>query len=227
LQQTAATTTAAASSTGQRRVAVVLLNFTNDTSQPYTSSFAAGVAFTNTNSVAAYYSQTSWGQLKIAGDVFGWYTIPYSNSGCAYSTWATAANAAASAAGVDLSAYDNVVYAFPSASSCSWAGLANMPGRSSWLNGSMAMSLDTMAHELGHNFGTHHASELDCTQNGARVSLSPTCTTGEYGDPFSVMGMATRFEHTNFSRGNFGWLQSSNTNTVTTSGDYSLVPIEK
>jgi hypothetical protein len=86
-----------------------------------------------------------------------------------------------------------------------------------------------MALELGHNFGTHHASSLICTENGVRVSLSvnqANCTTGEYGDPFSVMGSASHYEHTNFTRGNLGWLRAGNTLDVTASGDYLLKPIE-
>ena len=225
----AAATTAASYSTGTRRVAVVLLNFSNDTSQPYTKETARGVAFTNPESVAAYYAESSWGQLALTGDVFGWYTIPNTNTSCAYSTWASAANTAASAAGVDLSAFDNVVYAFPTTASCPWGGLAQTPGRSTWLNGPGSMALRTMAHELGHNFGTHHASSLECTEGGVRVSMSSSatnCSTYEYGDPFTLMGQATRYQHTNFSRGNFGWLQSANTATVSVSGDYVLKPIE-
>jgi hypothetical protein len=227
-QVAAATTVANTSSTGAHRVAVVLINFSNDSSQPYTPAFARGVAFDNTDSVAAYYAEGSWSQLTLSGDVFGWYTIPNTNANCAYSTWAGAATTAASAAGVDLSAYDNVVYAFPT-TTCPWAGLGNMPGRSSWLNGTGAMGLRTMAHELGHNFGTHHASQLNCAEGGVQVSLSAdmaNCTSGEYGDPFSLMGMATRYEHTNFARGNFNWLTAGNTQTVAGSGDYLLAPVE-
>jgi M6 family metalloprotease-like protein len=210
-----------------KRIAVVLFNFSNNTTQPYTPAFAAGVAFTNAQSVAAYYTETSWGQLTLTGDVFGWYTIPDSSAAtpaCQYSTWATSANAQAAAAGVNLSTYDHVVYAFPSAPGCGWSGLANMPGRNSWLNGTSAMGLRVMAHELGHNFGTHHSSTLNCTVGGVRVSIAATsaCTPVEYGDPFSVMGAASQYHHTNVSRGNFGWLQAANTQTVTTAGDYTL-----
>ena len=212
--------------TGSKRIAVVLMNFSNDQSEPYTRQYAQGIAFDNTDSVAAYYAENSWGQLSISGEVFGWYTVPEANTSCGYGAWATSATAAASAAGVDLGAYDHVVFAFPYVSSCAWGGMATLPGRSSWLNGPNSMSLRTMAHELGHNFGTHHASALSCTENGVRVAISATCTTSEYGDPFSVMGGARHYHHTAFSRANFGWLDKADAKTVTSDGVYSFAPIE-
>jgi hypothetical protein len=212
--------------TGARTVAIVLLNFSNDQSEPYSPEYAAGVAFNNADSVAAYYAENSWGQLTISGDVFGWYTLPDSQTSCAFGSWASSATTAASSAGVDLAAYDHVVYAFPYVPSCAWGGMATLPGRSSWLNGPSSMSLHTMAHELGHNFGTHHASALSCAENGVRVAISATCTTNEYGDPFSVMGSARHYQHTAFSRSNFGWLESADAQTVTAKGIYAVAPIE-
>jgi hypothetical protein len=214
------------SSTGAKSLAVVLFNFSNNPAEPYAPSYAAGVAFNNADSVAAYYAETSWGQLTISGEVFGWFTLPETDVGCATGVWAASATTAATAAGINLAAYDHVVYGFPSTAGCPWSGLASMPGRSSWLNGTSGMTLHTMAHELGHNFGTHHASSLSCTENGARVALASNCTTAEYGDPFSVMGSGSHYQHTNFSRANFGWLSNANTVTATTAGDYSLTPIE-
>ena len=153
---------------------------------------------------------------------------PSSNSGCSYSTWASQANTAASNAGVNLGAYDNVVYAFPSASGCGWTGLANLPGRNSWLKGAGGMSLRVMSHELGHNFGTHHASSYSCTEGGVRVPLSATssnCTSSEYGDPFTVMGASSSRKPTSFGLGNSGWLAPERSRTVTSGGDYTLVPL--
>ena len=39
-------------------------------------------------------------------------------------------------------------------------------------------------------------------------------------------GLGDQVRHTNFSRGNFGWMQAANTQTVTASGNYTLSPIE-
>jgi chitodextrinase len=222
------TSTIATTST-TRRVAIVLFNFSNNTAQPYTPAHAAGIAFTNTNSVAAYYRSNSWDNVNLVGDVYGWFTIAdVSTAGCNYSTWASSANMLAAAAGIDLSAsrYEHVVYAFPATSTCSWSGMGNLPGRLSYLNGS-GMSLRTMAHELGHNLGTHHASTYRCTESGVRVSLSLTssnCTRSEYGDPFSIMGASTR-RHTNPSLANFAWLPPANRLDVSQSGDYRLAPL--
>jgi len=203
---------------GTKTVAVLLFNFSNNTSQPWTPSTVRGVVFDNANSVDEYYRDASYGQLALTGDVFGWYTIGASNAGCAYTTWASQARALAAAAGVQLSDYQYTVYAFPQASSCGWAGLAYLPGTGSWING--AMTLRVVGHELGHNFGVHHASTLACTGG----TFSGTCTQSEYGDPFTVMGSAQTRHHVNWHRAQMSWF--ADTQTVTTTGSYLLTAAE-
>ena len=178
-----------------KRIAVVLFNFSNLTTQPYTTTFAAGVAFTNANSVAAYYAETSWGQLTLTGDVFGWYTIPldHHRSGLQLRRVGRLGQRAGGR-GRRQSQHLRSRGLCVSLGVRVWlVGAANMPGRNSWLNGASAMGLRVMAHELGHNFGTHHSSSLSCTVGGTRVSIAPptACTSSEYGDPFSVMGQPT------------------------------------
>ena len=86
------------------------------------------MVFDDANSVNAYYQDSSDGQMNMTGAVFGWYPIAMDNSGCDYNGWATAARNAATAGGVNLNAYQYVVYAFPQTNSCGWAGLATCPG---------------------------------------------------------------------------------------------------
>jgi hypothetical protein len=207
---------------GTKTVAVLLFNFSNNASQPWTTSHVRGVVFDNASSVDEYYRDASYGQLALTGDVFGWYTIDATNSGCAYTTWANQARAKAVAAGVPLSSYQYTVYAFPQASSCAWSGLAYLPGTGSWING--AMTLRVVGHELGHNFGVHHASSLACVQGGIRTTFTGSCTQSEYGDPFTVMGAAQTRHHVNWHRAQLGWF--ADTQTVTTTGTYLLAPAE-
>jgi hypothetical protein len=181
-----------ASVTTQKKVAVILLNFQNNTAEPWTPDQVRGTVFTNANSVNAYFQEESSGDFSLTGkvradgDVYGWYTVPHNNTSCSFSTWANAADDAATAAGVDLSGYDNHIYVWPTTSACWWAGLAYLPGGYSYING--YPDLHTISHELGHNYGLHHASSYSCTSGGQRVAISSSCTAGEYGDPFDTMG---------------------------------------
>ena len=214
----ATTAATAAAVTGPKSVAVLLFNFSNNLAQPWTPAAVQGVVFDNTNSVDEYLRDASYGQLSLTGDVHGWYTIDASNAGCAYTTWASQARSKAAAAGVNLSAYQYVVYAFPQATSCGWAGLAYLPGTSSWING--AMTLRVVSHEVSHNLGVHHASTLACSTG----TFTGTCSQSEYGDPFTVMGGAQTRHHVNWHRAQLGWLPD--VQTVTASGTYLLAPAE-
>jgi chitodextrinase len=217
------TTSSAVAAATAKSVAVLLFNFQNDASQPYTRAFASGVMFSNANSVANYFGEESYGQLAVTGDVFGWYTVPFSNATCDFGSWATAVQSAAAAAGVTLANYTNIVYASPYASSCGWSGLAFLPGSESWNNG--YMNLATNAHELSHNFGVHHASTLSCTVNGVRVALSANqsdCSLSEYGDPFSVMGSGSSRESHSEAKAQMGFIPSADRLDVTASGTYSV-----
>jgi hypothetical protein len=212
-----------------KKVAVILANFQNDTSQPIDQAEAKNRVFTGTSSSNAYFKEISYGVRSLVGitdvnggDVFGWYTLDFSNSPCDYSAWGSNARSKAQAAGVNIAAYDHVIHYFPRASSCSFSGVGQLPGRYNWINGS---SSQTIAHELGHNFGVHHASSLRCTSGGANVPISPTCTSSEYGDPFDVMG--GRYRHMSaYQKGRLGWLEAANTVTVTAGGDFNVVPLE-
>ncbi len=208
---------------GHRRVAVVLVNFADDPSQPFTPAQAAATMFESPESVASYFDEASFGATTMSGDVLGWYTLPSPSSGCSIDQWAREADAAAAADGVAVAGYQHVVYAFPRASSCGWAGLAEMPGRRSWINGSF--HLKVVAHELTHNLGTHHAGALTCSSGATRVPLSSSCTGNEYGDPFDVMGSGSRHA-ASWRKGQLGWLSPSAMATVAGPGTYTLAPQE-
>lgn len=201
---------------GPQRVLVILFNFSNNPTQPYTP---ASIATVN-DQVKNFYLENSYGQTLMSFSVAGWFTIAATNAGCDYYTWSSQAEAAATNAGFNLSAYDRRVFAFPQASSCSWWGMGNLSGPRSWINGSYALRV--VAHEQGHNFGNHHSHSMPCDASA--------CTAVEYGSDRDVLGKSGVIGHMNaYQKERLGWLNygtSPTTTTVTTSNDYWIANYE-
>jgi hypothetical protein len=208
-----------ATALGTHRVAVILINFATDTRTPWTPAQVAQRVFTDPDSTAAFYDEESYGGIKLTGDVLGWYTVSGPTDGCDVDAWASQARAAAAAAGKDLTLYDHVAYVFPQQSSCNWAGLGEMPGSQTWMNGTTAVRV--VAHELGHNMGLHHASSYSCTSGGVSVTLSSSCSASEYGDPFDVMGLNAR-HNSAWHLSRLGVLSGSDVQVVNASGTYTV-----
>ena len=208
---------------GAQRTAVILVNFSNNPTQPYTVATARSVVFTQTSN---WDLENSYGQTWLTGDVFGWFTIPVSSSVCDYTSIDSYGQQAATAAGVNLANYTHYVYAFPQ-NACSWWGLGSVGGTPytrAWINGSL--QLQVVAHEMGHNFGLYHAHSLDC---GADVLASTGCTMSEYGDTLDTMGSTAAYHFNSFEKERLGWLaygSSPALTTVTASGTYSIDAME-
>jgi chitodextrinase len=227
--------------TQAKKLAVILVNFQDNTRQPYTPEQVQQIMWTDPHSVRAYYNEASAGQLELGsihnpnGDVYGYYTVPYSSQTCAPDTWGAAALSQATQAGADLSGYTNIMFVWPTAN-CGWVGAAYMNGAYSYMNGELAGNWGKpeyalyAAHELGHNFGLYHAHSLVCFDSaGTMVSYSPqesSCHVEEYGDPYDRMGHAAHGLPNNYFKGVLGWLPSSAVQTVTTTGSYFLLPEE-
>jgi hypothetical protein len=200
---------------GEQKTLVILVNFQDKATQPFTVDEARDVAF---NQVSNYFREASYGQTWMTGDVYGWYTIPVSSTVCDTAAIATNAQQAAANAGANLSAYNHYVYAFPT-NACSFTGLASLGGNPSqaWINNSFRVGV--VGHEMGHNFGLYHSRSIDC----GTVVLGSTCTTSEYGDNLDIMGMADSAHYNAFQKERLGWLgygASPPIQTVTASGTY-------
>jgi len=214
-----------------KKVAVILFNFQNDTSQPFTEDYIRKTTFTGSSSVNAYFKEISHGNKSLTGikradgDIYGWYTLPYNNNVCDELTWAAAAEDLVGQEYSKYYYYDYFIFAFPRTSACPYSGVAlGVPGNTSLINGRYTTRV--VAHELGHNFGVLHASTLNCTnESGQRVAISNKCKSNEYGDPFDIMGSRVRHMNTQH-KARLGWYETGNIKKIAESGTYTLSPIE-
>jgi hypothetical protein len=203
-----------------QRTLVILVNFQDKATEPYTLSYAQGVVETTSN----FDLENSFQQTSLDADVTGWYTIAQNSTVCDYNTTASLADQAAAASGVNVSAYPRRVYAFPK-NACTWWGLGSVGGNPSraWVNGTF--SLKVLGHEMGHNLGLYHSKSLSCDSNA--------CTVSEYGDGWDIMGNPSAGHFNAFQKERLGWLDYNDgvrvlppITTVTTDGVYWIGPYE-
>lgn len=227
---------------GQRKVAVILFNFQNNTDEPFTKEEVREKVYDDAND---YYKEVSFSKLSISGynsstgeqDIYGWYTIPYNSApDCETGDWSYEANKlAVKQDNFNENNYSNIMYFFPYNNNCDFAGTGVVGNLSSnydwpvesWFNGGIGAYI--IAHELGHNFGSQHASSYKCyDENKNTVSISDDCDFSDYGDPFDVMGSGSSPNHmSSFNKTQLGWLDSQNVQNVEEDGTFTLYPIEK
>jgi hypothetical protein len=169
--------------TGPKSLLVLLVNFTDDTSQPFTPAATNTLYFGSSNSVAGFYAEASYGVTSLSGTVAGYYTLPMTKpTTCSVAPIATYAQAAATAQGINVGSYQFISYIFPKINACGWLGYSNIGAAGNWLNGYMTLRI--AGHELGHSYGLLHAHSLTCSSG----PISGTCSRSEYGDDFDIMG---------------------------------------
>jgi hypothetical protein len=205
---------------GEQSVAVILVNFADDTSQPITQNAANALVFDNIDN---FYQENSFGQTWLAGNTFGYYTIAQSKTVCDPDNLAAQANAAAAAAGVDLSKYKRKIYLHPMIGACQWSGLGHVGGATTnaWANG--VFDPIVVGHELGHNLGLKHAHAKNCDV----APLGTTCSNLDYGDAADMMGNIRAAHFNAFEKERLGWLNdgvSPPMHNVTASGRYTIQP---
>ncbi|HWT24441.1 MAG TPA: Ig-like domain-containing protein, partial [Solirubrobacteraceae bacterium] len=189
--------------TGERRALVMRVTW----SQPDGLTDADAQREIGVNA-ANWMSEVSGGLVQLSATVTPWLTIPETPCG-SYNLVRARAVAAATAAGYAPGTYDHEVIYFPHASECAWAGLGFLPGRVTWFNGQFTTR--ELVHEIGHNFGLHHANALMCRDGAGGLAVfngaEGACTTFEYADPFDAMGASANVGHYNAAnKEDLGWL---------------------
>ena len=191
---------------GTTQVLVIMMKFTDTTTEPFTPASVQATMFTDTASVSNFYRESSYQKHQLGGVVTPWLRARIAKpTTCNYSLLATEGNYAAQHAGYNLSSYQKYVYVFPKVSACGWWGLGG--GSQAWVN--EKPTLLVFAHELGHTFGLGHASSLDC---GA-VVLGGTCSRSEYGDSYTVMGGARAAHFTAVHKQDLGFFSAGQLKT--------------
>ncbi|ABZ77060.1 Peptidase M11 gametolysin [Shewanella halifaxensis HAW-EB4] len=206
---------------GEQRTLVILVNFQNNTRQPWTKEEAQELVFGTVND---YYQEASYGQTWLSGDVQGYFTLPI-DATCRTNDIDNYGRQAVVDSGVDVSGYDRWVYIYPENSDCGWTGQGTIGGSPSraFINGSM--TLRTVGHEMGHNLGLYHAKDYDCSEG----VLTGRCMSFEYGDTMDIMGKSEVTGHFNaFSKQQLGWITPAAGGIVTAENDgsYLLEPYE-
>jgi hypothetical protein len=203
---------------GELRTLLILVNFSDTPTEPYTPDAARSMMFDTTS---RFFLENSFQQAWLGGDVAGWFTIATTSTVCDTGAILTQAEAAASAAGINVAAYQHLVYAFPQNDSCLFWGRSTVGGNPSraWINGEF--ELGVTAHEFGHGLGLWHSHAMDCDT----AAIGASCTTYDYGDNVDMMG-GSYFAHFNaFQKERLGWLNAGASPPITSiqaNGTYTL-----
>ncbi|MDF2781422.1 MAG: Peptidase gametolysin, partial [Geminicoccaceae bacterium] len=199
---------------GGLRTAVVLANFQDDPSEPWTVQEVHDAVF---GTMSDFMFENSYGRTTVVGDVLGWFTMPVDSAACSHDTVKREADVQAANAGIDLSTYPRVMYVIPDTAACHWNARALLGGPVAWFNG--LIDVEITAHEFGHMLGLYHSNSLDC---GA-VTLGPQCKQTTYGDGICTMGREGHYNA--FQKQRLGWLAQDAAPMITDVEDDAVVTI--
>jgi hypothetical protein len=185
--------------TGERRVVVALVNFADAPNEPFTRQQADALFFGSTDSLAAAIDENSFGQLRLAGEVYGWLT--FANR---LARRSDEIDAVVTRLDPEVT-WHEIDHLFVIVEGADYVGQASIGrGHVSTPDGGAIMSwafvsdrgaeLSVLLHEFGHNLGLRHASSWDCAPHPVGVDAeTPTtgCALVRYGDGYDPMSAGT------------------------------------
>lgn len=223
---------------GSQKTLIIIANIGSNNASANRSEVERLMLSDEFGSVKDYYDKNSYGETSIDADVYGPYNLP--DSVCNIDEMLKASLMVARedilSSGKSFNNYSRVVLDVPNTPCVFYNGQGSIGKQHILLdtgeefNASVSwdfhFSSRTVGHELGHNFGVHHANLYRCGDNANKnVPFSYECDSFEYGDPYDIMGSA-QLAHMNAPhKKEIGWLSNDNIATVT-SGDYILYPLE-
>ncbi len=211
---------------GDKTLLFIRIDFPDDPGGPIGMTEQAVLDMMN-NHVSPFFASNSYNKTSIQTTVTSVLTLPnprsYYSEGGNWEQLLNHGRQEAIAAGYEPD-FDLDLVAFNGnfANLC-WSGAAAcalVGGKGILLSGA-GFTSKILSHELGHNYGLHHANQWvssDGTPIGPGVSL-------EYGDTFDVMGNGfTPTHHFNgFYKRSLDWLTDSNVRTVINDGTYRII----
>jgi|GEM_PF-1407407 len=224
---------------GNKRILIIRVDFSDEPGTPTNTLGGAAVDVNLINSVMAtvtqFYSDNSQNQTTILPTVLPT-ILRMPRTKAEYDTLdpmsdlRTDALAAARAfdqangntgiSNPDTYEWDATVFSQFSGANYGFAGLAFVGAKGLLVNG--AFDLRVMAHELGHNYGLHHANRWDVTGTDP---IDPAGTHNEYGDDYDMMGANnpnTAMHFNEWFKAYLGWLRTTNWTNASVSGTYRL-----